>query len=80
MMAPGTRDSVSFSRPTPVTEILRDQVLPSTGDHAFAVLPLNSHDKDIGVLVLELGAADGYLYETLREVFAAALTGRRYCA
>ncbi|MBV9946981.1 MAG: substrate-binding domain-containing protein [Myxococcales bacterium] len=70
----------ALSRPIPINEILRSQVLPSSGEHAFAVMPITSREKDIGVLVLELAANDGYLYETLREVFAAALTGRRYSA
>jgi hypothetical protein len=48
-------------------------VLPTTGEHAFAVLPIASDGRDAGILVVELGAPAGYLYEVLREVFQAAL-------
>jgi hypothetical protein len=58
-------------------EILRDQVLPSAGERALAILPTVFRDQDLGVVVLELEALDGYLYETLRDVFTAALSGAR---
>jgi hypothetical protein len=61
----------------PVVEILRHHVLPSTGEHALAVLPTVFKDEELGLLVLELEAVDGYMYETLRDVFTAALTGAR---
>ncbi|MDP9151429.1 MAG: substrate-binding domain-containing protein [Myxococcota bacterium] len=57
----------------PAGEILRQHVLPKMGEHAFAILPMTFEGKDLGLLVLELGAVDGYLYETLREVFTAVL-------
>jgi len=56
-------------------EILRHHVLPSIGEHALAVLPTVFKNEELGFLVLELEAHDGYLYETLRDVFTAALAG-----
>jgi phosphoserine phosphatase RsbU/P len=61
----------------PVEEILRNHVLPEAGEHALAVLPTVFRGEELGVLVLELEAVDGYLYETLRDVFTAALAGAR---
>jgi DNA-binding LacI/PurR family transcriptional regulator len=58
-------------------EILRHHVLPTTGEHALAVLPTVFRGEDLGILILELDAVDGYLYETLRDVFTAALAGAR---
>ncbi|MDP9036252.1 MAG: hypothetical protein M3O50_15735 [Myxococcota bacterium] len=58
----------------PAGEILRQHVLPKMGGHAFAILPMTFEGKDLGLLVLELGAVDGYLYETLREVFTAVFS------
>jgi sigma-B regulation protein RsbU (phosphoserine phosphatase) len=60
-----------------VADILRSLVMPGTGEHALAVLPTVSRGEELGVLVLELEAVDGYLYETLRDVFTAALAGAR---
>jgi DNA-binding LacI/PurR family transcriptional regulator len=61
----------------PIEDILRDHVLPNAGEHALAVLPTVYKGEELGVLVLELEALDGYLYETLRDVFTAALAGAR---
>ena len=61
----------------PAAEILRRHVLPSTGVRALAVLPTVRKDDELGILVLELEAVEGYMYETLREVFTAALAGAR---
>jgi DNA-binding LacI/PurR family transcriptional regulator len=61
----------------PVEEILRKHILPGTGEHALAVLPTVFRGEELGILVLELEAIDGYLYETLRDVFTAALAGAR---
>jgi hypothetical protein len=58
-------------------DILRHHVLPTTGEHALAVLPTVFRGEDLGILILELEAVDGYLYETLRDVFSAALAGAR---
>jgi DNA-binding LacI/PurR family transcriptional regulator len=58
-------------------EILRHHVLPNIGEHALAVLPTVFKNEELGFLVLELEALDGYLYETLRDVFTAALAGAR---
>jgi hypothetical protein len=58
-------------------EILRQHVLPNAGDHALAVLPTVFRGEELGIIVLELEAMDGYLYETLRDVFTAALAGAR---
>jgi len=52
-------------------------VLPSAGVRALAVLPTVLKDDELGILVLELEAVEGYLYETLRDVFTAALAGAR---
>jgi DNA-binding LacI/PurR family transcriptional regulator len=61
----------------PIEDILRNHVLPDAGEHALAVLPTVFRGEELGVVVLELEAVDGYLYETLRDVFTAALTGAR---
>jgi sigma-B regulation protein RsbU (phosphoserine phosphatase) len=63
-----------------VEDILKLHVLPGTGEHALAVLPTVFRGEELGVLVLELEAVDGYLYETLRGVFTAALAGARPAA
>jgi hypothetical protein len=60
-----------------VADILRNLVMPGTGDHALAVLPTVFRGEELGILVLELEAVDGYLYETLRDVFTAALAGAK---
>jgi hypothetical protein len=60
-----------------VEDILRNHVMPGTSEHALAVLPTVLRGEELGVLVLELEALDGYLYETLRDVFTAALAGAR---
>lgn len=60
-----------------VEDILRKHILPTTGEHALAVLPTVFRGEELGILVLELEAIDGYLYETLRDVFTAALAGAR---
>jgi phosphoserine phosphatase RsbU/P len=57
----------------PAADILRRAVLPSQGEQAFAILPITHRDQELGILVLELGEAEEYLYETLREVFTAFL-------
>ncbi len=76
--APGARHSEAPSwQLQPVEDILRNHVLPNTGERALAVLPTVFRGEELGVLVLELEAIDGYLYETLRDVFTAALTGAR---
>ena len=61
----------------PAVEILRHHVLPSAGVRALAVLPTVLKDDELGILVLELEAVEGYMYETLRDVFTAALAGAR---
>jgi DNA-binding LacI/PurR family transcriptional regulator len=57
----------------PGVDILRQAVLPGTDEHAFAVFPTMFRNKQRGVVVLELGAVEGYGYETMRQVFTAAL-------
>ncbi len=64
----GSRDAIY-----PAADILRRSVLPAEGGKAFAVLPIASESADLGFIVLEIGAADGYLYETLGEVISAAV-------
>jgi len=74
--APNSRPSEPPSwQLQPIEDILRQHVLPSTGEHALAILPTVFRGEDLGVLVMELEAIDGYLYETLRDVFTAALAG-----
>ena len=69
---PAGRTATTKSQATCLaSEILRQHVLPVMGEHAFAILPMTFDRKDLGLLVLELGATDDYLYETLREVFSA---------
>jgi phosphoserine phosphatase RsbU/P len=70
----GSNSDWTRSATFPAVDILRRAVLPTAGGHAFAVLPITHRDKELGILVLELGAAEGYLYETLREVFTAVLS------
>jgi DNA-binding LacI/PurR family transcriptional regulator len=59
----------------PIEDILRQHVLANTGERALAVLPTVFRGEELGILVLELEAVDGYLYEALRDVFTAALAG-----
>lgn len=58
-------------------EIVPDAVLPAGREHAFVVAPLLFREEELGLLVLQLGAADGHVYEALRELFAAAIKGAR---
>jgi hypothetical protein len=60
----------------PAVDILRHMVVPPEGGHAFAVLPTVFRGEELGLLVLGL-EGEGYLYETLRSVFTAALSGAR---
>jgi DNA-binding LacI/PurR family transcriptional regulator len=46
-------------------------------ERSFSVAPLLFRDQEIGLLVLELGAAEGYVYEALRDLFTVALKGAR---
>ncbi len=71
---PGAQDAEpSLSEVCRAGEIIRRHVLPHMGDQALCVLPITMNDQDLGFVVLELGAVDRYLYETLREVFTAVL-------
>jgi sigma-B regulation protein RsbU (phosphoserine phosphatase) len=67
----------TWASPLPAVELLRRHVLPSTGAHAFAVLPIMHGSDDVGILILEIGTLDGYQYETLGEVFAAVFAHMR---
>jgi DNA-binding LacI/PurR family transcriptional regulator len=58
-------------------EIVPWDLLPAGGERSFSVASLLFHDEEIGLLVLQLGAADGYVYEALRDLFAAAIQGAR---
>ena len=49
--------------------------LPRGREHAFVVAPLLYDTEDLGLLVLELGAAEGFVYEALRQLFSAAIKG-----
>jgi hypothetical protein len=48
-------------------------VLTASGEHVFAVLPLAYDGRMHGVLVVEVGAPDGWAYEMLRDAFTASL-------
>jgi sigma-B regulation protein RsbU (phosphoserine phosphatase) len=63
----------SPSEPCLASEIIRKHVLPHMGEQALCVLPITMGDEELGFVVLELGAVDRYLYETLRDVFTAVL-------
>jgi DNA-binding LacI/PurR family transcriptional regulator len=54
-------------------DVLRQAVLPGINEHAFAVFPTTFGNQERGVVVLEIGAVEGYAYETMRQVFTAAL-------
>ena len=58
-------------------EIVPWDLVPTGGERSFAVAPLLFRDEELGLLVLQLGAADGYVYEALRDLFAAAIKGAR---
>jgi hypothetical protein len=70
------RPDLAAGEVMPAVAILRHGVLPMSGELALAVLPIRSKGHEWGAVALELGAADGYLYETLREVFGSALGSR----
>jgi hypothetical protein len=57
----------------PAADILRQAVLPGTDERAFAVFPTTIGSKDRGLVILELGAVEGYGHETMRQVFTTAL-------
>ncbi|MGA7119373.1 MAG: substrate-binding domain-containing protein [Polyangiaceae bacterium] len=67
------RGDSRFNAIYPAADILRRTILPAEGGNAFAVLPITSESQDLGFMALELGAADGYLYETLGEVISVAV-------
>jgi hypothetical protein len=76
--APGLARSVPPSwQLQPPEDILRGLARLDSHEHALAVLPATFRGEELGVIVLELEAVDGYLYETLRDVFTAALAGTR---
>jgi DNA-binding LacI/PurR family transcriptional regulator len=58
-------------------EILPWASLPAGREVAFAVAPLLFRGEELGLLILQLGAADGYVYEALRALFAATIKGAR---
>jgi DNA-binding LacI/PurR family transcriptional regulator len=68
--------AAGWTGPAPLAELLRG-LLPTTGEHAFAVLPMMQEGEDLGLLVLELGAGGAEVYELLRDVFTAALAPLR---
>ena len=55
------------------SDVLRQAVLTGIDEHAFAVFPMSFGNKERAVVVLELGSVEGYAYETMRQVFTAAL-------
>jgi sigma-B regulation protein RsbU (phosphoserine phosphatase) len=72
------RPGAAAAVPTPsdpclASEIIRKHVLPHMGEQALCVLPITMSEEELGFVVLELGAVDRYLYETLRDVFTAVL-------
>jgi DNA-binding LacI/PurR family transcriptional regulator len=71
---PGARKSDPILSATySPTSVFREAVLPGTDEHAFAIFPATFADQSRGVVVLELGLVEGYGYETMRQVFTAAL-------
>jgi DNA-binding LacI/PurR family transcriptional regulator len=64
-------------QPHLAADIVRHHVLPTAGERPLVVLPTVFRGEELGILILELEAADGYLYETLREAFTAAVAGVR---
>jgi sigma-B regulation protein RsbU (phosphoserine phosphatase) len=59
----------------PVTDILRQTVLPGTDERAFAVFPAHIGETSRALVVLEIATAvEGYAYETMRQIFAVALS------
>lgn len=58
-------------------ESLLRGVVQGPRERAFTVAPLFFGEDDLGVVLLELGAADGAIYESLRELFSAALWAAR---
>lgn len=58
-------------------EIVPWDEVPAGAGQSFAVAPLLFRGEELGLLILQLGAADGYVYEALRNLFAAAVKGAR---
>jgi DNA-binding LacI/PurR family transcriptional regulator len=73
---PGLRGTAPSSDPRPFAEIVRKEVLTATGEHTFAVLPLSYGARMRAVVVIEIGAPDGWAYEMLRDAFTAFLRAR----
>lgn len=58
----------------PAADILRREVLPASGGHAFAVLPTTMRGEELGIVALELtGGDEGYVYETVAWTLACSL-------
>jgi hypothetical protein len=55
------------------SDVLRQAVLTGIDEHAYAVFPMTFGNKERALVVLELGSVEGYAYETMRQVFTAAL-------
>ena len=71
---PGARTSdPALSMTFSPASVFREAVLPGTDEHAFAIFPTTFADQGRGAVVLELGVVEGYGYETMRQVFTAAL-------
>jgi DNA-binding LacI/PurR family transcriptional regulator len=67
-----TRTSIVTPCARTVAQILRQDVPPDRGLHAFAVLPLGDRER-AGLAIVELGGSSGYVFEVLRDAFGAAL-------
>jgi DNA-binding LacI/PurR family transcriptional regulator len=63
----------TLSTTYPSIDVLRQAVLTGIDEHAFAVFPITFGDKKRGLVVLELGAVEGYAYDTMRQVFTSVL-------
>jgi hypothetical protein len=72
-LKPGLRGAAPSAKPRSFADILRRDVLTTSGEHVFAVLPLAYGGTMQGVLIVEVGAPDGWAYEMLREAFSASL-------
>jgi phosphoserine phosphatase RsbU/P len=66
-------DTIMSSTYSP-TDVLHQVVLQGTNALAFAVFPTSFGNGDPGLVVVELGAVEGYGYETLRQIFTSCLS------
>lgn len=65
---------LTWSRSQPPADLLRDALAQSVGAHAFVVFPAALPRQEKAIVVLELGATEGYGYEVLRKIFTGLLS------